>query len=80
METKSVGMKTVRIDTTGMRCPHPVLVVGNSTADTPRGTIVEVTGDCPTFEKDLRAFCVRRGKTVLAVLGTPPKLLIQIQF
>jgi tRNA 2-thiouridine synthesizing protein A len=73
-------MNTVRIDTTGMRCPHPVLVVGNHTSATPSGTIVEVTGDCPTFEKDIRAFCLRRGKTVLSVLGTPPKLLIQIKF
>jgi len=73
-------MRTVRIDTSGMRCPHPVLVVGNNTAGTPAGTIVEVVGDCPTFEKDIRAFCQRRGKTVLSVLGNPPKLLIQIKF
>ncbi len=73
-------MKPLRIDTCGMRCPHPVLVLGNATIDTPKGTIVEITGDCSTFEQDVRAFCERREKTVLAVLGTAPKLTIQIQY
>ncbi|HTP49642.1 MAG TPA: sulfurtransferase TusA family protein [Anaeromyxobacteraceae bacterium] len=73
-------VKLQRIDACGLRCPHPVLVLGNQTAATPPGTIVEVTADCPTFERDVRSFCERRGKTVLAVRGTPPKLTIQIQY
>lgn len=73
-------MKPLRIDTCGMRCPHPVLVLGNSTIDTPRGALVEITGDCPTFEQDVRAFCERREKTILAVTGTPPKITVQIQY
>jgi tRNA 2-thiouridine synthesizing protein A len=69
-----------RIDAIGMRCPHPVLILGNETTRTAAGTVVEIVGDCPTFEKDVRQFCERRGRTVLAVLGAPPKLTIQIQF
>jgi tRNA 2-thiouridine synthesizing protein A len=69
-----------RIDAVGMRCPHPVLILGNETVRTPTGTVVEIVGDCPTFEKDVRQFCERRGRTVLAVLGLPPTLTIQIQF
>jgi len=69
-----------RIDAVGMRCPHPVLILGNETVRTPAGTVVEIVGDCPTFEKDVRQFCERRGRTVLAVLGVPPRLTIQIQF
>jgi tRNA 2-thiouridine synthesizing protein A len=69
-----------RIDAVGMRCPHPVLILGNETTRTPAGTVVEIVGDCPTFEKDVRQFCERRGRTVLAVLGVPPTLKIQIQF
>jgi len=72
--------KVQRIDATSLRCPHPVLVLGNQTADTPPGTIVEITADCPSFELDVRAFCTRRGKTVLSVKGTPRRLTVQIQY
>ena len=70
----------VQIDTTGMRCPLPVLALGNVTTTASDGTIVEITGDCPTFEADVRRFCTRRGKTILGVRGKPPRLTIQIRF
>jgi tRNA 2-thiouridine synthesizing protein A len=70
----------VQIDTTGMRCPLPVLALGNATTTASDGTLVEITGDCPTFEADVRRFCARRGKTILAVRGKPPRLTIQIRF
>jgi tRNA 2-thiouridine synthesizing protein A len=41
--------------------------------------MVEITGDCPTFEADVRRYCARRGKTILAVRGTAPRLTIQIR-
>jgi len=69
-----------KVDAMGLRCPHPVLVLGNETARTPPGTVVEITADCPTLEKDVRQFCERRGKTILAVLGRAPTLTIQIQY
>ncbi|BDG09927.1 sulfurtransferase TusA family protein [Anaeromyxobacter paludicola] len=72
--------EVVRLDAVGMRCPHPVLVLSNATVHTPPGTIVEITGDCDTFERDIRQFCERRKKTVLAVQGTPPRLTIQIRY
>ena len=74
----SLGVQ--KVDATGMRCPHPVLALANATAHTPAGTLVEVTGDCPTFEKDIREFCRKRGKTVLGVMGRAPTLTIQIRF
>jgi len=70
----------VQIDTTGMRCPLPVLALGNATTATLEGSIVEITGDCPTFEADVRRFCSRRGKTVMGVRGEAPRLTIQIRF
>jgi tRNA 2-thiouridine synthesizing protein A len=69
----------IRIDTTGMRCPLPVLALGNATTAAIQGTMVEITGDCPTFEADVRRYCARRGKTILAVRGTAPRLTIQIR-
>jgi len=70
----------IQIDTTGMRCPLPVLALGNATTTAVSGALVEITGDCPTFEADVRRFCARRGKTILAVRGTAPRLTIQIRF
>jgi tRNA 2-thiouridine synthesizing protein A len=70
----------VQIDTTGMRCPLPVLALGNATTTASDGTLVEITGDCPTFEADVRRFCTRRGKTIIAVRGKAPRLTIQIRF
>lgn len=70
----------MRIDCTGMRCPQPVLKLAVETAETPAGTVVEIVGDCPTFEKDIRTFCDRRKKTLLSVRGDGVKTLIQIQY
>ncbi|HSN14402.1 MAG TPA: sulfurtransferase TusA family protein [Anaeromyxobacteraceae bacterium] len=64
----------------GLRCPLPVLALGNATTGVLPGTIVEIRGDCPSFEADVRRYCARRGKTVLAVRGTAPVLTIQIRF
>jgi tRNA 2-thiouridine synthesizing protein A len=72
-------MQTVRIETLGLRCPQPVLVLAHRARGLPAGTIAEVVGDCPTFEKDVRSWAERERKTVLAVLGTPPKLTIQVR-
>lgn len=70
----------MRIDCTGMRCPQPVLKLAVETAETPAGTVVEIVGDCPTFEKDIRTFCERRKKTLLSVRAEGAKCVIQIQY
>ena len=75
-----VAPNLIRIDCTGMRCPQPVLKLAVETAETPAGTVVEIVGDCPTFEKDIRTFCDRRKKTLLAVRGDGVKTVIQIQY
>jgi tRNA 2-thiouridine synthesizing protein A len=74
------GLNPMKIDCGGMRCPQPVLKLAVETADTPAGTLVEISGDCPTFEKDVRTFCERRKKTLLAVRSDGAKTVIQIQF
>jgi len=76
----TVATSPMQIDTTGMRCPLPVLALGNATTSVTEGTLVEITGDCPTFEADVRRFCSRRGKLVVAVRGKAPRLTIQIRF
>jgi tRNA 2-thiouridine synthesizing protein A len=70
----------MRIDCTGMRCPQPVLKLAVETAETPAGTTVEIVGDCPTFEKDVRTFCDRRKKTLLSVDADGETKVIRIQY
>lgn len=79
-ESADVAVNIMRIDCTGMRCPQPVLKLAVETAETTAGTVVEIVGDCPTFEKDIRTFCDRRKKTLLSVRGDGVKTVIQIQY
>jgi tRNA 2-thiouridine synthesizing protein A len=73
-------MSVQRIDAAGMRCPHPVLALSNATHATEPGSLVEIAGDCPTFEKDIREFCRKRHLTILGVSGRAPLLTIRIRF
>ncbi len=70
----------LRMDCTGMRCPQPVLRLAAETVETPAGTIVEVVGNCATFERDMRAFCERRKKTLLGIRSDGATTSIRIRF
>ena len=70
----------IRLDCTGMRCPQPVLRLAAETAETPTGTIVEIVGNCTTFERDVRAFCERRKKTLLAIQSDGTRTSVRILF
>ncbi len=67
------------MDTQGMRCPQPVLMLAHRSRGKAPGTLVEVVGDCPTFERDVRSWAERERKTILAVLGSGPTLTIQVR-
>jgi tRNA 2-thiouridine synthesizing protein A len=73
-------MATKQLDTLGMRCPQPVLKIAAMMPELSAGDILEVKGDCPTFEEDVRKWCKRMGKTLLAVTEQGGGKLIQIQF
>ena len=55
------------LNTVGLKCPQPVLKVAVKAPEMKPGDILEVWGDCPTFEKDIRTWCQRLGKVFLAV-------------
>jgi tRNA 2-thiouridine synthesizing protein A len=48
--------------------------------DMKTGDILEVLGDCPTFERDVRVWCERLGKVLLSVKKDGAKKIIQIRF
>jgi len=65
----------------GQKCPQPVLKIAVKAPDMKQGDILEVLGDCPTFEKDVRRWCERLGKVLLSVKDEGQnKKRIQIRF
>ena len=74
-------MTVVVLDTLGVKCPQPVLKLAVKAPTMKPGDILEVLGDCPTFERDLRAWCQRLRKVMLSIReeGEAAKR-IQIQF
>ena len=74
-------MATEVLDTVGQKCPQPVLRIAVKAPDMSPGDILEVLGDCPTFEKDVRTWCERLGKVFLSIRDEGgDKKRIQIQF
>jgi len=55
-----MGMEV--LNTLGKKCPQPILKIAMKPGD-----ILEVLGDCPTFEKDMRTWCERLGRVLLFV-------------
>lgn len=69
------------LDTLGLKCPQPVLKISLKVPDMQSGDVLEVLGDCPTFERDMRTWCGRLGKVLLAIRDEGSnKKRIHIQF
>ena len=69
------------LNTIGLRCPQPVLEIAVKATQMKPDDILEVMGDCPTFERDIRIWCERLEKPLLAVNDTGDGVKkIQIQF
>jgi tRNA 2-thiouridine synthesizing protein A len=69
------------IDTLGMKCPQPVWKIAVKAPDMKPGDILEVLGDCPTFERDVLTWCKLLEKDVLSVKDAGgQKKTIRIQF
>ena len=69
------------LDTLGLKCPQPVMKIAVRAPDMKSGDILEVLGDCPTFEKDVRTWCERLGNAFLSIQDEGEnRKRIQIQF
>jgi tRNA 2-thiouridine synthesizing protein A len=74
-------MSVHKLDTLGLKCPQPVLKLAVKAPDMKEGDLLEIIGDCPTFEQDVRTWCSRLDKVLLGVQDEPKgKKKIQIQF
>jgi tRNA 2-thiouridine synthesizing protein A len=80
-ESGETAMAVEILDTLGLKCPQPILKIAVRAPDMKPGDILEVLGDCPTFEKDVRIWCERLGKVFLSIKEKEGlKKRIQIQF
>lgn len=73
-------MATVELDAKGLRCPQPVIRIAAKSSTMNAGDILVVKADCPTFEQDVRKWCERMRKTLLAVTRQDDATIAQIQF
>ena len=73
-------MSTKVIDAKGLRCPQPILKAMEASHAMAKGDMLEVIADCPTFESDMRSWCQRTQKSLLAVRpeGTAKRVQIRI--
>jgi tRNA 2-thiouridine synthesizing protein A len=78
--TGGINMATQIIDAVGLRCPQPILKLTIAMPDVKPGDIVELRANCDTFEEDIRAWCGRMSKTLLAVTENNGVFTATIQF
>jgi tRNA 2-thiouridine synthesizing protein A len=73
-------MAVQNLDARGLKCPQPTLKVAAMAVRIPKGDVLEVLADCPTFEKDLRDWCARSKKTLLWIKDEGGAKKAQVQF
>jgi tRNA 2-thiouridine synthesizing protein A len=74
-------MAIITIDCCGLRCPQPILKITSRVPELKPGDVLEVSADCPTFEKDIRHWCERMKKVLIWVKKEGDmKKQCQIQF
>jgi tRNA 2-thiouridine synthesizing protein A len=73
-------MAVQQLDARGLKCPQPTLKITVMAVKMKRGDVLEVTADCPTFEKDLRDWCKRSKKILLWLKENDGSQTCQIQF
>jgi len=74
-------MATKTLDAMGLKCPQPILKVASMAPQLQAGDILEITADCESFPKDIKAWAERTGKTLLFCnTDSEGKHSAQIQF
>jgi tRNA 2-thiouridine synthesizing protein A len=73
-------MATIHLDTNGLDCPLPILKIATIMPRIKAGDLLEVTGDCKTFDEDIRKWCRCMGKVMVLLVKKDHGFLAQIQF
>jgi tRNA 2-thiouridine synthesizing protein A len=67
-------------DGLGLKCPQPTLKITALSVKLKPGDVLEAVADCPTFEKDVRAWCSRFRKVLLWIRDEGAAKRCRIQF
>jgi tRNA 2-thiouridine synthesizing protein A len=73
-------MVTSTLDARGMRCPQPILKITSMVPALEPGSVLEITSDCLTFEDDIRTWCERMSRPLVALTRDGDVITAQIQF
>lgn len=68
------------LDTRGLKCPQPMLKLAVLSPEMKRGERLVIVGDCPTFERDIRSWCARLGRSLVKVDSSGEEISITIGF
>ena len=68
------------LDARGLRCPQPILKITIMMPEMNPGDVLEVQADCDSFESDVRTWCERLKKTLLAINKDGNTVTASIQF
>ncbi len=60
-------MARILLDTSGLKCPEPVLKIAAKLSELKEGDILEVVADCSSFATDVEMFCSRLHKTLVFI-------------
>jgi len=52
----------------GMKCPQPVLKAAIKANSLPKGSVLEVQADCPSFPNDIQKWCTDTGKVLVSLV------------
>jgi len=58
-------MAEKQLDARGLKCPQPIMKVAVMAKTLSEGDVLEVLADCPSFPKDIEAWCYKTGKLLL---------------
>ena len=73
-------MTSKTLDTTGLKCPQPVLKITAKMRELTAGDVLEVKADCETFEEDIRKWCKRMNKILISLINNRGVCVAQIRF
>jgi tRNA 2-thiouridine synthesizing protein A len=73
-------MAEIQVDATGLRCPQPILKLTVAARDASAGDLIVIRADCPTFEGDVRKWCSKMNKVLIALTLDGDVKTAQVQF
>jgi len=69
------------LDVLSLKHPDPIVKLALQSPDMKKNDILEIVGDCPCFERDVRIWCGRLKKSIISVKDEGQKSKrIQIRF